>query len=205
MRQRRVFVRGTTIDDHGVPLAERATPRVLAGEADRTALEQQRAERERLGDRPVDAALGDHLGPLLQLRQQPRMHGEALGHRDLRVADRLQHLRRDRGRRRWSDRHLRRAPRVDSGVRSPRLSAKTSLELALVVAQRRLGLFDRDVAAPDQRLGVELADAALGVDQVVHDRLGEARLVDLAVAASAVAEHVDDDVLLERLPELIRQ
>ena len=79
------------------------------------------------------------------------------------------------------------------------------LELALVVAQRGLGLLDRDVAATDQRLGVELANAALGVDQVVHHWLREARLVDLAVAAPAVAEHVDDDVLLERLPELVGQ
>ena len=71
------------------------------------------------------------------------------------------------------------------------------LQLALVVAQRVLGLLHRDVAAADQRFGVGLADAALGVDDVVHRRLGHRRVVALVVPAAAVAQHVDDDVLLE--------
>ena len=79
------------------------------------------------------------------------------------------------------------------------------LELALVVAQRVLGFLHRDVAAADQRLGVGLADAALGVDDVVHRRLGHRRVVTLVVPAPAVAQHVDDDVLLELLPEVHRQ
>ena len=73
------------------------------------------------------------------------------------------------------------------------------LQLRLVVAQRLLGLLDRDVAATDQRLGVELAHRALVVDQVVHQRLGQRRVVGLVVTAAAVADHVDDDVLVERL------
>ncbi len=76
------------------------------------------------------------------------------------------------------------------------------LQLALVVAQRVLGLLHRDVAAADQRFGVGLADTALGVDDVVHVRLGHRRVVALVVPAPAVAQHVDDDVLLELLPEV---
>ena len=34
---------------------------------------------------------------------------------------------------------------------------KGALELALVVLQRSLGVFDRDIAAADQLLGVDLA------------------------------------------------
>ena len=41
-------------------------------------------------------------------------------------------------------------------------------------------------------------------DRLVHQRLGERRLVALVVAEAAVAEHVDDDRLLEFLPELGR-
>ena len=41
-------------------------------------------------------------------------------------------------------------------------------------------------------------------DRLVHQRLGERRLVALVVAVAAVAEHVDDDRLLEFLPELGR-
>ena len=79
------------------------------------------------------------------------------------------------------------------------------LQLALVVAQRVLGLLHRDVATADQGFGVGLADAALGVDDVVHVRLRHRRVVALVVSAAAVAQHVDDDVLLERLAEVHRE
>ena len=79
------------------------------------------------------------------------------------------------------------------------------LELPAVVLQRLLGLGQRDVAAADQRLGVQLPDRALAVDDVVHQRLGHRRVVALVVPAAAVADQVDDDVLLERLPVLDRQ
>ena len=79
------------------------------------------------------------------------------------------------------------------------------LQLALVVAQGVLGFLDRDVAAADQRLGVALAHPALGVDDVRHRRLRHRRVVALVVPAAPVAQHVDDDVLLEPLPEVHRQ
>jgi hypothetical protein len=41
-------------------------------------------------------------------------------------------------------------------------------------------------------------------DRLVHQRLGERRLVAFVVAVAAIAEHVDDDGLLEFLPELGR-
>ena len=70
------------------------------------------------------------------------------------------------------------------------------LQLALVVAQRVLGFLERDVAAADQGFGVALARPALGVDDVVHGRVGHRRVVAFVVPAPAVAQHVDDDVLL---------
>ncbi len=79
------------------------------------------------------------------------------------------------------------------------------LQLLLVVAQDLLGLLDRDVATTDEGLGVELADRALLLDQVVHQRLGVRRVVALVVTAAAVADQVDDDVLVERLAVLERQ
>ena len=61
-------------------LGERAALGVLAGEAHRRALGQQRRERERLGVRPVDAAVGpDRLAPALELLEQLGMDVEALG------------------------------------------------------------------------------------------------------------------------------
>ena len=75
-------------------------------------------------------------------------------------------------------------------------------QLALVVAQRVFGLFHRDVAAADQRFGVGLADPALDVDDVVHGGVRHRRVVALVVSTPAVAQHVDDDVLLELLAEV---
>ena len=42
----------------------------------------------------------------------------------------------------------------------------------------------------------------MGGDALVHQRLGEGRLVGFVVAEAAVAEHVDDHRLLELLAEL---
>jgi hypothetical protein len=53
------------IDQHGVPLTERAATRILAGEPDGEPFEQERAERERFGPRPIDRVLVEHPGALL--------------------------------------------------------------------------------------------------------------------------------------------
>ena len=53
--ERRVAVLVLLVDQHRVALRERAALGVLAGQPHRMAFEQQRAERQRLGGRPVDA------------------------------------------------------------------------------------------------------------------------------------------------------
>src|SRR5438477_517049 len=47
--------------------------------------------------------------------------------------------------------------------------------------------------------GVDFLHRLVARDLLVHQRLGEHRLVRLVVAVPAVAEHVDDDVALEVL------
>ena len=94
-----------------------------------------------------------------------------------------------------------REPLVGLGVGLADL-AEDPLQLLLVVLEDLLGLLDRDVATTDERLGVELADRALLLDEVVHERLGVRRVVALVVTAPAVADEVDDDVLVERLAVL---
>ena len=79
------------------------------------------------------------------------------------------------------------------------------LQLALEVGQRLLGLLERDVAPLDERLDVQLAHAAVLGDRLVHQRLRVARVVALVVTVAAVAQHVDDDVLVEALAVLERQ
>ena len=80
-----------------------------------------------------------------------------------------------------------------------------ALELALEVAQGVLRLLLGDVATADEILGVGLADALLTVDHLVHPRLGHRRVVGLVVPATAVADEVDHDVLLELLTEVHRE
>jgi hypothetical protein len=69
------------------------------------------------------------------------------------------------------------------------------------VVQRLLRLVDGEVAPGDELLGVQLAHAAALLDRRVHDRLRVAGVVALVVAVAPVADHVDDDVLGEGLPE----
>lgn len=80
-----------------------------------------------------------------------------------------------------------------------------TLKALLVVAEQLLCFFLGDVPAADQRLGVELADRALGLDEVVHERLRHRGVIALVVAAAPVADHVDDDVLVEPLTELVSE
>ena len=212
----------------GVPLHERAAARVLPGEPDRHALLEQRAERD---SSPIPQSMPP--SRTIAARRCTSCcslgcSGEALGHVHERVADVLHVLGRDgrlgaaggrllvgllRGR------PLEAAVALGvgagevaggSGVGGLALAGllglgEHPLQLLLVVPQRVLGLLDADVAAADERLGVELADRALGLDQVVHQRLGHRRVVALVVTAAAVADQVDDDVLVERLAELVGQ
>ena len=67
MVQRRVALLGVLIDQHGVALREGAALAVLAGQAHRMALDEQRAESQRLARRPVDAVAGlDRLAPVVE-------------------------------------------------------------------------------------------------------------------------------------------
>ncbi len=79
------------------------------------------------------------------------------------------------------------------------------LERRAALLRDRVGLLARDLARRDQARDVDLAHRRLLVDERVHQRLREARLVALVVAVLAVAVHVDDDVLLEALAELHRE
>jgi hypothetical protein len=67
--------------------------------------------------------------------------------------------------------------------------------------ERLLGFLDRQRAAVHEPLRVPLADRALLVDLLVHQRLCERGLVGFVVSPAAVAPHVDHDVLAELATE----
>ena len=80
-----------------------------------------------------------------------------------------------------------------------------ALELLLVVLEQFVGTLLVHVAAADEGLGVQATHGLLRLDQLVHERLRHRRVVALVVTAAAVAHHVDDDVLVERLAVLERE
>jgi hypothetical protein len=134
-----------------VALHEGAAARVLAGEPDRHALHQQRAERQGLAHRPVDRAVATICARFCSCGSTRGCGGEALGQVDVHLDDALDHVVGHPGR----DRHGGTAPRCRSGRRRVALAGVLGLgegllQLRLVVLQRCLGLFDGDVAAADQ-------------------------------------------------------
>ena len=58
MIERRVALLGLLVDQHRMALRERAALAILAGQPHLVAVEQQRAERERLAGRPIDVGAG---------------------------------------------------------------------------------------------------------------------------------------------------
>ena len=78
------------------------------------------------------------------------------------------------------------------------------VEPATPVGAHSLALVVADDALGRQLLGVDLQSRRMRLDLAVHQRLGERGLVALVVAVAPIAEHVDDDRLVELLPEFRR-
>ena len=200
---------------HGVALAERAPPGVLPGEPHRRALEHQRAEGERFGERPVDLALLERDRWAWRMRSSfgctwnlGRPAGEALDDRprtarSTPVATTGCSRRRDRGAR--LGRGRRRRSLVGVGRRAAVRLGERGVEVGLEVGGDRVDLLLAEVAPLDELLGVQRARRAVLADELVHARLSERGLVGLVVAVAAVAEQVDDDVLVEGLAERERE
>ncbi len=207
MGQRHVLGPGGVVDEDGVAVAEGAPPGVLAGQAHVRALEQQRPDGQRLAERPVDLTGADELVALGELPGQLRMDGEAVRHPRGHLGERTQRRLGDPG---LDGRDGRPGPIGGRQVRRWRRALRPHLverllELAVEGVEGLLGLVEGDVAPTDQNLGVQLAHRPLGLDALVHERLGVARVVPLVVAVPAVADEVDDDVLVEPLAERERQ
>ena len=200
---------GALVDEHAVALAERAAARVLAGEAHRRAFEQQRAERERLGERPVDlvarrTSCAGSQELALELRVRPRSARAT----SVSAVDDLRRARRggtagvDRRRRRELVGRARRRP-ASVGVGRRRAAGVRLVERVVEPGAEVVSsglLASSSVRSPrlHEQLGVELAHRAALVDELVHARLRERGLVGFVVPVAPVADHVDDDVLLER-------
>ena len=194
------------VGEDRVAVAEGAAPRVLPGEAHGRPLLEEHPEGEHLAARPVDLGPAARVvGPLLQERPELRVDLEARRERRDGLHDALELLADAplggvAGRRRGDERVGERpaGPRRRGGV--VRL-----LELLLRLDPDVLDLGGREDAVADEGVAVEARDRGVVPDLLVEERLRVARLVPLVVAVAAVADHVDDDVVAERLPVLHRE
>jgi hypothetical protein len=202
VRQRQPFLAVRAVVEHGVALHERAAAGVLAGEAHVRALHEERPKASsspkpqstlplRLMSRRFSSSCCSFLCTVkpsgLFTKASPIWCTTAGYAGGLRLADGLV----DAARRRGDDAGRAGLGGVGLGERD--------LEAVLEVRLRLVVLLLGDVAAADERLGVEAPHGALRLDEVRHQRLRHRRVVALVVTATAVADEVDDDVAVELL------
>src|SRR4029079_4015481 len=91
MTERRVTRLALLVDQHRMTLRECAALGILSRKAHAMAIEQQRAERERLACRPVDALAGlARLAAVVEKALDRAVHVETIRHRGDLSADLLQ-------------------------------------------------------------------------------------------------------------------
>ena len=186
---------------HRLAMRERAALGVLAGEAHADAVGEQRREGERLGVAPIDAAAVDRVAPARQRALNRRVELERRRPLEQLLVERDELLGahgrlRDRGRRAAPPRRPIRSCRRASPASSPDRSAEACRASASSSA------FDvvlgHDTLAHEPR-AADLARRRMVRDDLVHHRLRERRLVGLVVAVAAVADEVDEEILIEPL------
>jgi len=163
-------------------LTERAPPRVLAGDAHRRALQEQRTERHGLGERPVDVPGRERVRARVTRIRPAGMDVERVRPGGQRLDDPLQDG--------WLHRGVRLLGRpAGSGSGSSRIGAPSSrpvscgswvsskrpVELGPKIGGRRGCTRPRLGHRARQLVGVPLAHRRVVVDQGVHAGLGERR------------------------------
>ena len=159
------------------------------------------SEREGLGERPVDPAVGaEHVAAALELGQQLGMNREVRRNDQELVVQRLEAVARNGGLGHVAAdaAGLALLPPAHRalGDRLPQRVVR-GLDLAVGLGEHRLDVALVHDAVVDQILGVQLANGRMVLDPLVHERLRVGRLVTLVVAEAPVADDVHDDVALE--------
>jgi hypothetical protein len=206
--ERNVFLLVLLIDEDAVALREGAAPAILAREPDRRSLGQQRAERQRLARRPIDALAGfDGFALRFELAADLAVEIEALRRLGETRAHLLQHFERHAGFAAdvFAARGLEAGPGAFEPIRLVGSEIARDLEILLELflesGDEALRLLARDHFLRRELLGVDRARRRLLGDRAIHQRLGKGRLVAFVVTVAPVTPHVDDDVFLELVPE----
>src|ERR1035437_7193172 len=199
-----VTLAGFGIVEREMALAEGAPAGILAAEAHGGAFERESAEGQRLAEGRIQiAALDDYVAALVDESAQFGMQVEILGELSDAADDALQHLLVDGGPRAVAA-DLLAGDRADflyvvvlgallRGVVGGREAPRQFLADASALRVGRHAL-------AHQALLVEHRDGRMLLNLAVQDGLRVAGVVAFVVAVAAVADHVDDHVLLELLP-----
>ena len=193
-----------------VAMEESAAADVLAGDSDVVSRGQQRRIREVLAHAPIDRQLaGAHLATvvddLLHARMQRKVRrrlGKPLGQAQQFL---LRHCGVALFRIRCLDVRRPVRARLALEVGDDRVDQSTAfVQRGTESLDHPLGVIGADDALCRQLVGVKLARAGMGIDLLVHQRLGHHRLVLLVMTELAEADDVDHDVGTEFVPELHR-
>ncbi len=185
-----------TVQDQ-MALTEGAALGVLAGQANRGAVRQDRGESKRFGMRPIDLAIGriQHMSAPIPLPGELRRDGESVRNGvDIAVIFEQRffgHAGVDSTARRWWRNVF---AEISGAVGHRAANAGQAVQGAL---QHRVGFARFDLARRQELLGEEIAHRRMLVDDLVHHRLGEGRFVALVVSPAPVADQVDQEVLTE--------
>src|ERR1035437_3673659 len=198
-----VALAGFGIVERQMALAEGAAAGILAAEAHRGAFERQRAEGQRFAESPIEiAALGDDFAALFDEAAQFGMQVKVFGELGDAADHALSHLVVDGGPRAV-------AADLFAGDRAELLDVVVlgALLRGVVGGGEARGALLADPSAlwvgghafAHQALLVEHRDGGMLLDLAVQDGLRVAGVVAFVVAVAAVADHVDDHILLELL------
>ncbi len=199
---------GFLIDQHAMALGKSPAPGILPRQPHRIAFLDEGAEGQRLGGGPVESLAGfEHPRLGLHLADHRLVGGKAVGNMGQRPADIEQGFPGNPGI--AAPIALRRGrealPLAIEPIGLGRMMGLGRLEF--LVEPRMEGVDHRahvrleDRAFVDQLFGIDVERGGMGVYRLVHQGLGERRLVGLVVAEAAIAEHVHHRVLVEHLAE----
>ena len=213
MIERRVALFVLLVHQHGMALREGSSLHVLARQAHWKSIQQQGAERQMFRHCPIKPlAFLDHLAALIEHALHGLVDLEGLWHAGELQADFPQLCHRHTG---FSPaRILVILSRLETGPASVQPIGLVGLVAFChreIIVQRlailrlhRVQLFRGNDAFLDQPFAIEHHRRWMAGDPLVHQGLGEGRLIGFVVTEAAIAEHVDDHRLLELLPEFDR-
>ena len=211
MLQRHMTLAAVLIMKHGVTMKERAAATILTAQTNRMTFIHQGSVCQRLSAAPVQRLLaGQHLAATSNHLRHTRMQSEVRGIREDALTQCCKTIRLHR-RTHW-------LTRVDGRVSVPvdgvfvadhaqrwMTLLTTFIQRLPILLNHLLRFSSGDHSRTHQLLGVQTTHRRMCTDRLVHQRLRRRRLVSLVVTQPAIADQINDEILVELLSVTQRQ